>query len=355
MPQFELGEFEWTPEWPFDADTLVPFSLTHKKSLRHNFVTIDKNGVVWLYEENFYYNSPASFIPLVQDISVWDNAPDLSKSVVLNFGDQVYYYEPNARPASLDWVYKVYYHPYPVTDEQSRVWFYNYDQGLIMAAPSGLQILSQIPDDLSNGDTGSVLLLRDGRVWVGSRGVIWEFDNWKSKAGHWKRIKVPDVNELFTYFVETKQGIIYAGTDTSVYEFADNKFEDTEFVAQGWRPATISKNGQRGDCTPLLVSKVNMENCYLSRELSYQRYNYEARLLELQEDGSVIYVNNHLVARLADGQWKSFFFDTVEIDSAAIDYDGYIWIFTDADGLWRLSPDIFEDYQGLQPTPSPTP
>ena len=98
-----------------------------------------------------------------------------------------------------------------------------------------------------------------------------------------------------------------------------------------------------------------MENCYLSRELSYQRYDYEARLLGLQEDGSVIYVNNHLIARLVDGQWRSFFFDTVEIDSAAIDHEGYIWIFTDADGLWRLSPDIFEDYQGLQPTPSPTP
>ncbi len=69
----------------------------------------------------------------------------------------------------------------------------------------------------------------------------------------------------------------------------------------------------------------------------------------VQDDSSVIFINNHLIARLDDGEWRSFFFDTLTFNDATVDKDGNIWLYTEWDGLLRLDPDVFEDYDDTPP------
>ena len=65
----------------------------------------------------------------------------------------------------------------------------------------------------------------------------------------------------------------------------------------------------------------------------------------MQDDGSLIYINNRVVARLEDGETKSFFFDSFELNSATVDNYGNIWLWSITDGLFRLDADCFDAYQ----------
>jgi hypothetical protein len=67
----------------------------------------------------------------------------------------------------------------------------------------------------------------------------------------------------------------------------------------------------------------------------------------VQDDDSVIFVNNKIIAKFEKGKWKSFLFDTLDIESATVDKDGFIWVYTGANGLIRFAPNIFESYQEL--------
>jgi len=257
-------------------------------------------------------------------------------------------------------------------DNQDRVWSYDSSRvqsrdsccakyspgkGLVMFDHGEVNSLGRVPDYFFDKNAGGVIHLSDGRVWVGGAGVIWEL-----QKDHWRELIVSEsdqvlTDQVFTQFAEDNHGVVYGATDTAVYKFEGNDYTRTELVRQLSKPIAVSQDGKLDDCSfhiryILAADCPNRSLAYLIDSADAGRqydagYNYKSRLLSVQADGSVIYVNSHLIAKLENGHWKSFLFDTFSIDSATVDHDGNIWVFSGADGLFRLAHDIFDDYQGL--------
>jgi ligand-binding sensor domain-containing protein len=224
------------------------------------------------------------------------------------------------------------------TGNNNRIWFYSSDQGLILVDHGDIQVVSEIPEKLYPPKIGGVYIFNDGRIWVGSTGVIWEF-----VSDQWRKIIIPDSDELFLFFAEASNGVFYGATDTSVYKFDDYWFSRSQFVYQDKKPAIVSDDGGFGDCS-FHKNYIIASNC--SRGWSAQGFHYRVLYLNVQDDGSVVYINNRIIAKLENEEWKSFLFDTYPIYSGTVDGKGYFWLFT-TEGIIRLAPESFNSYQGI--------
>ena len=340
-----IGQFQQSGilDMPFETDVLLPFSLTHYRD--DVLITTDENGVIWLNAGvELFSNVNGVFTNVRKALSRGDYIdPDLTQSAVLGFGKEALYYEVGKRPFRLYWVIQDavgYDENRSITsDAQNRVWFYDSREGLVCVNQGEIQVLGRIPDEIGDGNIGGVLPLEDGRVWVGGPGLIWEFEH-----GQWQKLVMPDSNQVIFNFVENDSGVVYGATDTAVYEFIDGRFRGRGFVAQWRKPAVVSEDGKFGDCSFHKRYTV-LGNC--PGEPINTDFNYKARFLGLLDDGSVVYINNRVIAKLEDAKWKSFVFDTFTINSATVAPDGYLWIVSGSDGLFRLAPDVFDSYQDL--------
>jgi sugar lactone lactonase YvrE len=202
---------------------------------------------------------------------------------------------------------------------------------------SNAGILSVIPEQT---EIGGQLKLNNGRRLVGFVGSIWVFD--QNLSQNWI---VPSATQLFTLLSEAPDGIIYAATDTGVYKLDGKNFSVDNFVRQDSKPIVVSDDGNWGDCAFHKYYTI-LGNCPNMWRGS-PTIHYTAKLLQAQPDGSVIYVNNKVIAKYENGKWKSFLFDTFDIEYATVDKDGFIWIWTGENGRLRLAPDIFDSYLPL--------
>jgi hypothetical protein len=344
-----IGKIQWSPDWPIDENALLNLSPTG--------ITADKNGVIWLqgsYSGQLFTNENSAFHDAGLQLGQWDDAL-VKTSEALGFGNSVLFYAPGKSWRINDaGVFSAFFS----IDKQGRVWSYEPSgdkgsgKGLVMVDHGDVTSMGHAPDYLFEKNVGGVIHLSDGRVWVGGAGVIWEFNQ-----EHWREIAVPKTDQLFTHFAEGNNGDVYGATDTGVYKFTGNDFSDTELVSQLNKPVVVSQNGNLDDCSYHIRYNIAAD-CPPGTFLAFvtnldalrqhdPKYNYKARYLGVQEDGSVIYVNNHLVAKLQKEEWKSFLFDTFSIDSAAVDHTGNVWILSSAEGLFQLKADAFDDYQVL--------
>jgi hypothetical protein len=352
-----IGAIQWSADWPFGKEVLLPtvFAFYGRSPTQ---ITADRNGLIWLkgpYSGQLFNNEKGAF----QDAGFHlaeSGDPALKTSEVLGFGTDVMFHAPGKSWRISD--FGVFSASFSV-DDQDRVWSYeplggqrSPGKGLVMVSHGDVKSLGLAPDYLFNKNIGGVIHLSDGRVWVGGAGVIWEFQN-----DHWRELTVPGTEQVFTQFAQDNHGDVYGATDTAVYKFVGDDYTKTELVSQLSKPIIVSQDGKLDDCS-FHIRYILAADCprrsfasLIGRADALREYdagyNYKSRLLSVQADGSVIYINSHLIAKLENGRWKSFLFDTFGIDSAAVDHDGNIWVFSGSDGLFRLASDIFNDYQGL--------
>jgi hypothetical protein len=336
-------------DWPVANEIALPdFSMGYRDGIS---VMADLNGTVWLTDGvDLYNNRSGKFEALADNFA--ENHSIAEDSNVLNFGNVILYHQEGKRPSSLFWTLRDmgiqpsdFLGPadeYSTIDNQGRIWIYAPQKGLTVIEKGIPRTLSNL-EDLTYANRGGILPLKDGRVVVGSNGAIWVLDN-----GLWQKIAIPGQDQLFTYLRETKQGNIYAATNTGVYEIQRNTFTSVNFVRQDTKPYIVAKNIKDAGC-PFRKRYIAGTTC-LGERNGIPTTHYSVKLLIVQEDNSVIYVNNKIIAKFENGEWKSFLFDTLDIESAAVDKDGFIWVYTGANGLIRFAPDIFDSYQnfGLQ-------
>ena len=339
-------------DWPFDETATIPMSFW--SDWRELSITSDGQGVIWLWNSGELYNNSSGNFHDVLSLPNNDWATeisDLEKSDVLGFGIEVVFYEYGKEPVRLQRIVKNIQWPsgniYFTVDKQKNTWVYLPESGLVTIERDTPQFLGRIPDFWAGMKTGGVLPLADGRVWVGGEGRIWEYDD-----GNWTHFSIPGADQLITHFSADGQGTIYGATREGVYKFVDGKYIDTTWVEQWAKPMVYLPDMKDNGCPFYRRFEAIEKECYRpyydpSYSIIYPEYDYKVRYLGVQDDGSVIYISNRLVAKLEDGRWKSFLFDTFTIDSATVDTQGNIWIFSSSDGLLRLSPDIFDDYIGI--------
>jgi hypothetical protein len=324
--------------WPFDESLLLPdFSSSETPS-----ITIDPDGKLWINSSVELYLQTGKGFENIQAINGgWGiDEPDLKQSKVLGFNTRVFYYEFGKRPYWLPWKIDPALtndDTYFAVDGQERIWFYRAEKGLGVVDQGEAQYLGLIPSYLPQTSIGGILKRKDGPVWVGARGAIWEFDR-----GAWRQLVVPGADELFRFFVEDDHGVVYGATDTAVYRFEGGRVSRSYFVVQDHKPIVVPEDGKQGDCV-FNKNYTVLANCpgISWGELS-PKYHYKAVFLGMEADGSVVYANNYVVARLQDQKWKGFLFDSTGIASAAVGQDGAVWIFFAADGLIRLESGVFD-------------
>jgi hypothetical protein len=311
-------------------------------------VTSDSDGVIWINDGfDLYNNSSGKFDDLMQPLgdggakSSWPEDAELNQSVLINFGKNIFLYqdERNAQPLERQLRISGIIDMDETPDKDStriiigknnQLWILSRQQGLLLLENGKLKEINKIPKILALSQFGDTLLLPDGRIWVGSTGGIWEYNN-----GEWNRYIIPDTEELISHFIEQNNGYIYGATNSSVYLFNNNSFTVMKFVTQHKR-VFVEEN--ENDCS----FHKYYTSCQFPRFDNPSENQYKFVYLGISENGSLIFINNRLVAKREGGIWKSYFFDTFEIDSATIDKNGFIWIFSESDGLFRLSPDIFK-------------
>ena len=272
------------------------------------WMATDQKNVIWILGEgtDFYHNASGTFLPYPHNYK--QDGAEPKNSTLLSFGSDAFYFQEGKNPLSW-WSVLVqagtggFDSPapiYPSIDSQNRFWFYHPNKGMATVDNGNLNLLGAINPELHYAPMGQVLPLRDGRVLVGSLGVLWALD-----GKNWQKWLLPDKNELFSYMSEGANGIIYAATDSGVYriDLQRKNFTVSIFIVE--------------------------------------KRNQAAKLFRLEEDGTAYYINNKIVARFDGKSWHSFLFDTVEIEAATIDKDKAIWIYTNGNGMLRLAPDIF--------------
>lgn len=232
--------------------------------------------------------------------------------------------------------------------------FYRFSSNGFREIPQGLepedieepeiaQLLETFPGDRSYG----IQIFADGSAWVSSSGIIWEY-----KDNHWQQYFLPDESQSFTHFTKSDDGTIYGVSGEDVYQFQGNDFLHESFGLQ-WRKAfTFASDYPTEDCNYGNRSDASMTDCF-SMFTDNPDYQFEALYLGTQDDGSIIFINNHLIARMDDGEWRSFLFDTLTFNDATVDKDGYIWLYAEWDGLLRLDPDVFDDYRAVPKETTP--
>lgn len=235
------------------------------------------------------------------------------------------------------------YERYDTIDEQGRVWLYHPTRGLVMIDQGVVQRFERLPDYWTGMSIGGVLPLADGRVWIGSTGRIFEYGQ-----GRWRQLVVTGTDQLFTHFVQDKQGVVYGATAEGLYEFTGDEFVEVKFVDQNEKPTIVLPPDQPEDCAAHKTYRVFSEcGVYIMQRPHEDAYpDYTIRYLGVGDDGAVIYINNHLIAEWKDGKSRAFLFDVFDIAGAVIGpAEGYIWMFSKVDGIVRLDPDIFDEYQ----------
>jgi hypothetical protein len=315
---------DWS--WPFRPDQILPFDGNPEypgQQPESKWLAAGPEGVIWIAgQKEAYHNAKGAFL----DMNDVQQEHSLSLPTVLGW----------QRQSSEAQHYTV--------DSQGRLWFYQRGIGLKVIDGRQTQNLGVIPGLARGEDLGGVLMRRDGTVWTSTPGWIWEWD-----GGQWQKHYVPREDQVFTHFVETGSGEIYAASGEGVYRFRDQTFEETSFVHQGYKPVVVPEGGkllQAGECS-FHKRYAEAANCPMWWGSMDPARQYRALYLGVLKDGSVIYVNNRVVAKLQDNRWRGFAFDTFEIDSATVDKDGNIWIFSRTEGLIRLAVNIFDEYQEL--------
>jgi signal transduction histidine kinase/CheY-like chemotaxis protein/HPt (histidine-containing phosphotransfer) domain-containing protein len=91
-------------------------------------------------------------------------------------------------------------------DAQGNIWLAVLRKGPVRISPNGEVRTYTSRDGMTNGDPWSVLAARDGRVWVGGRGVLCVGQN-----DHWQQI--PTLRGVLGLF-EDSHGDIWVGTET---------------------------------------------------------------------------------------------------------------------------------------------
>jgi len=326
--------------WPFETDIFLPDFMSGRENI---WLTVDNDGTLWLANHfDLYQYRNGKFHDVRLDGKWPTEHASPSESAVLGFGTEVLYYQPGkfsyspvAFLGDTDLYYKTIYY---TVDTQTRTWFYLPEKGLVTIEKGIVQFLGKIPGDLTYATTGGVFLHTDGKIWVGSSGSIWELDH-----GVWTKKIIPDTEQVFTHFAQDNQGNLYGATNEGVYQFNRDGYSGNQFVSQGQKPyiALLSKDSETCEFNKRYIV---FENCFGYPPVSSE-YDYKTVLLNVQSDGSVIYVNNHVVAKYKDGEWRSFLFDTFSIASAASDWQGNLWLYSISDGLFVLRSSIFEDYR----------
>jgi len=342
-----LGSISYSrfSDWPFDITQVLPDNSIGTENV---LITTDENGLLWLTTgSDLYRKMDYGFENIQEANGQWNtDDPDLKKSSVLDFNKRVFYYEIDKKPYILPWIVDTslfWENIYYFVDQNDIAWFYHVDYGLVAVDHGNIQTFGKMPVFLPQTSIGGILVKEDGRVWIGSIGAIWEYD-----SGKWHQFVVP-MNEIFKFFVEDSNGIVYGATDTGVYQFDNGQFKYDNFVVQDNKPFVVSENGE------FVKDSVFHKNYTVISSYPGTFWNdpspdhhYEAVFLGLQSDGSLIYINNHVIAKLKNQEWKSFVFDTITISSAAVDLDGKIWIYSISDGLLSLDAEIFNEYLDLQ-------
>ncbi|MFT3892532.1 MAG: hypothetical protein QM730_12925 [Anaerolineales bacterium] len=343
--QTQAADFIFT-NWPFSRESILPDFL----SLHDTQVTTDSNGTVWISDSsNLYNNQNGVFQNFLIDNGNWSNEDaDLKNSKVLITGKKAFYYQKDKRPYKLEWLVMQKFGYYNeinsfTIDQKDNIWFYIPRQGLIVSDHGEIQSLGITPDNLPEDNVGGINYFQDGKVWIGTRGGIWQYYN-----DNWRKIIVSDEYQLFTHFAEDDQGNIYGATNEGVYDFSNDEIKNIRFVNQFKKPYVVSGTGGMGMCT-FNKRYIVIGNCpYFGQDVRlYPEYDFKSLYLGVQADGSVIYINNHIIAKLINKNWKSFLFDTFAIDSATVDQEGNIWILSRSDGLFKLKSNIFDIYQEL--------
>lgn len=308
-----------------------------------DLISTDHSGNIWLKDRDelyLYSNNQFYGIEDIPELPISEK-PDIDPTGLLNFGSDACQYQTGLKANGLEQEYREIFWKQDYSslalDEQNHLWFYHSNYGLMTL-------------DLRNGEKeyfgkfpgvnpSGIYLFNDGRIWVSNPGNIWEYQN-----RQWQQYILPQADMLFTHFAEDGDGQVYGATDTSVYKFQNEEFIEYQFLEQWHTPRVYLPGHDPDDCS--YTKNYNyLANCYDHRIPSLD-FHYESLYLGAQEDGGIIYINNHLIARLKDGKWNSFLFESFDIKSATIDHEGNIWIYT-GEALLRLDPDVFDNYRGV--------
>jgi len=337
-----------TIQLPFSKNNLLPFfgglSLAG-----------DHSGNIWLltdFDSRLFKYEKESFRTIIdQNVipgSFEESEPDITKSQVLKLDNDIYYFQEGKRPGILfRYIYDseagknipnsmVFYNP--AIDSKGRVWIYYPDAGIFTVDMGKIEKFSSFSNfnDLNHGEP---LPVDGGKVILGGPGAIWFIEK-----DRWEEMEIPGESQIMTFIAEDSRETLYAATDTGVYKITGNSFTSFDFVKQNENPIVIPPDGKSFDCVYTRRYSIPGNCPGMSDSGSIPGVHYKALLLKVQPDGSVIYINNKIVAKLVDGSWKSFLFDSIEIKSAEVDKDGNIWLNSNLNGLIKLSPDIFDDY-----------
>ena len=231
-------------------------------------------------------------------------------------------------------------------DDNGAVWiyrngdnFYNNKNDRFTPSYYELKYLIQIENDrISNSELGKIEKIKKE---IGKDNLLWYYNQ-----ENWQYAYLPEAidEELYAMAHDTVM-IDYAASNTSVYSFQNGKITRMELVREGFKPVVIAEDGKLGDCSYHKNYSV-FSNCDISKtEIADTDFHF--KLLQQLNDGALIYVNNKIIAKIDDGEVKSFLFHTFDIESAVLDDDENIWIVTRANGVLKFSPDIFDDYQGI--------
>lgn len=307
------------------------------------WLTVDEHGDLWLANlVDLYQYRDGKFVDVRLDGDWPTEHASPSESDVLGFGTQVLYYQPGMfsySPLGFIGDTNLYYKTiYFTVDAQQKTWFYLPEKGLVTIEKGNVQVLGKIPGDLTLETTGGVFLHPDGKVWVGSSGAIWEFDH-----GVWTEKIVPNTLQVFTHFTQDSKGNVYGATNEGVYQFNGDGYSNELFVTQ-WQKPYVALLSEASEACRFNKQYIIFEKCFGDPPVSSE-YDYKTILLNVLEDGTVIYINNRIVARYNNGEWGSFFFDAFSIDSAAIDRQGNLWLYSVSEGVFVLRSNIFEDYE----------
>jgi len=299
-------------------------------------ITSDKDGVIWLNDGiDLYKYSSRGFDIIRAD---WSKKPDLAQSTLIDFGTKKFFYQDEGKPYWLEWLFKDSAigwidASHAAIGKNNQLWVFSPQKGLILIENGNIKTIDNVPDILTVSRVGGIYIFRDGRIWIGGTGKIWEY-----QTENWIQYVIPNSEELFKSFIEDKNGVVYVATDTSVYRIENKTYSSKRFTKK--HEKTYVESEDQG-CD----FHKNYSVCLMNTFGYSSSDTYKFVYLGIQDNGTLFYVNNRIVAKFEDGTWKSFFFDTFEIDSATIDKDGYLWLFSHSDGLFRFSPDIFDVYR----------
>jgi ligand-binding sensor domain-containing protein len=327
----------------FYLDKLLPAYL-YPGPYQHFLITSDNDDVIWIREGVELYNNSTGIFETVRMKSEncwlsWSEDADVSQAMIVDFDTEIFYHQEERNPVWLEWVFRDSETgwidaSHVAVGKNGQIWVYSPQKGLILVDRGTIEVVDKIPDVLATSQADGVYAFQDGRIWIGSTGEIWEYQN-----GNWHQFIIPNTEELFTHFVEDDSGIVYGATDTGVYRFEGETFTNKRFMNHNVNRTLVESDEAGCDFHKYYSTcPMDMFDCS-SGDF------YKSVYLGIQDDGTVIYVNNRIVAKLENGKWESFFFNTFEIDSATVDKERYIWLFSHSDGLFRLDPDSFDAYQ----------